>query len=70
MSDELDQVGVVGVSAGLRAQLGHRVVDQLLLRVDTRVDLPLLPDVLGGGSPSFALDATHTVPVGQYQEVR
>ena len=42
----------------------------ITVRVDTRVDLPLLPDVLGGGSPGFALDATHTVPVGQYQEVR
>ena len=42
----------------------------ITVRIDTRVDLPLLPDVLGGGSPSFALDATHTVPVGQYQEVR
>lgn len=40
------------------------------VRIDTRVDLPLLPNLLGGGSPSFALDATHTVPVGQYQEVR
>jgi hypothetical protein len=42
----------------------------ITVRVDTRVDLPLLPDVLGGGSPGFALDATHSVPVGQYQEVR
>lgn len=42
----------------------------ITVRVDTRVDLPLLPDVLGGGSPGFALDATHTVPVGQYQEIR
>jgi len=25
--------------------------------------------VLGGDAPSFALDATHTVPIGQYQEV-
>ncbi|MDQ4055595.1 MAG: hypothetical protein M3237_23280 [Actinomycetota bacterium] len=42
----------------------------ITVRVDTRVDLPLLPDLLGGGSPSFALDATHTLPIGQYQEVR
>jgi hypothetical protein len=38
--------------------------------VRTQLTLPLLPDVLGGGAPSFALDATHTVPVGQYQEVK
>jgi hypothetical protein len=28
-----------------------------------------MPDVLGGDQPSFALDASHTVPIGQYQEV-
>jgi len=33
-------------------------------------DLPLLPDVLGGNRPSIAVDATHSVPYGQYQEVR
>ena len=39
------------------------------VRVPTRTDLPLRPDVLGGRAPSFALDASHTVPIGQYQEV-
>jgi hypothetical protein len=34
----------------------------------SRVDLPLLPDVLGGGAPSFALNASHTVPVGQFRD--
>ena len=37
--------------------------------IRSRVDLPLLPDVLGGDAPSVALDASHTVPIGQYQEV-
>ena len=37
--------------------------------VRSRVDLPLLPDVLGSGSPSFRLDATHRVPIGRYVEV-
>ena len=41
----------------------------ITVRISSRVDLPLLPDVLGGGAPSFALDASHTVPIGQYQEV-
>lgn len=54
-------------SAGSSCHSGGAVIT---VRVDTRVDLPLLPDVLGGGAPSFALDATHTVPIGQYQEVR
>jgi hypothetical protein len=36
--------------------------------IRSRVDLPLLPAVLGGGTPSFRLDATHVVPFGQFQE--
>jgi Flp pilus assembly protein TadG len=36
--------------------------------VRSRVDLPLLPDVLGGGAPSFALNASHTVPIGQFRD--
>jgi hypothetical protein len=54
-------------SPGTTCHSGGAVIT---VRVDTRVDLPMLPDVLGGGAPSFALDATHTVPIGQYQEVR
>jgi hypothetical protein len=34
------------------------------------VDLPMLPAVLGGDAPSFALAASHTVPIGQFQETR
>ena len=47
----------------------HTPGSVVTVRVDSRVDLPLLPDVLGGGAPTFALDATHTVPIGQFQEV-
>jgi hypothetical protein len=47
----------------------HTGTSVITVRISSRVDLPLMPDVLGGGSPSFALDATHTVPIGQYQEV-
>jgi hypothetical protein len=36
----------------------------------SRVDLPLLPDVLGGGAPSFALNASHTVPIGQFRDTQ
>jgi Flp pilus assembly protein TadG len=46
----------------------HSGTSVITVRVDSSVDL-LVPDVLGGGRPSFALDATHTVPIGQYQEV-
>lgn len=47
----------------------HSGTSVITVRVATRVTLPLVPDVLGGGRPSFALDAAHTVPIGQYQEV-
>lgn len=60
-------VKVTCTSPGSTCHSGEALIT---VRVDTRVDLPLLPDVLGGGAPSFALDATHTVPIGQYQEVR
>lgn len=40
----------------------------ITVRVSSRVDL-LVPDLLGGGRPTFALDATHSVPIGQYQEI-
>jgi hypothetical protein len=41
-----------------------------VITVDVRsgVQLPLLPAVLGGGAPSFRLDSTHTVPVGQFRD--
>jgi Flp pilus assembly protein TadG len=36
--------------------------------VRSQVVLPLLPSALGGNRPSFRLDATHAVPIGQFQE--
>jgi hypothetical protein len=33
------------------------------------VVLPLMPSALGSNRPRFALDATQTVPIGQFQEV-
>ncbi|MCD4525256.1 hypothetical protein [Nocardioides sp. cx-173] len=59
-------VTVTCESAGTSCHSGGAVIT---VHVSSRVDLPLMPDVLGGDAPSFALDATHTVPVGQYQEV-
>lgn len=47
----------------------HSGTSVITVVVGTRVDLPLLPDVLGAGQPTFALDATHTVPIGRFQEV-
>jgi hypothetical protein len=36
--------------------------------IETHVDLPLLPDALGGNKPSFRLDAVQQVPFGTYRE--
>lgn len=47
----------------------HTGTSVITVRVATQVRIPLLPEVLGGEAPAFALDATHTVPIGQYQEV-
>jgi Flp pilus assembly protein TadG len=47
----------------------HSGTSVITVRVYTSVDVPLLPAVLGGEAPTFALDASHTVPIGQYQEV-
>lgn len=47
----------------------HSGTSVITVVVRSRVELPLMPDVLGGGAPSFALDATHTVPIGQYVEI-
>jgi hypothetical protein len=46
----------------------HAGTSVVTVTVASRVDLPLMPEVLGGDAPSFALDATHTVPIGQFQE--
>ena len=40
----------------------------ITVQIRSGVDLPLLPSVLGGGAPSFALDASHTVPIGQFRD--
>lgn len=47
----------------------HAGTSVVTVRVRSSVALPLLPDALGGGAPRFALDATHTLPIGRYQEV-
>jgi hypothetical protein len=47
----------------------HSGTSVVTIRIASGVRLPLLPVILGSGSPRFALDATQVVPVGQYQEV-
>ena len=47
----------------------HSGTSVITVRIASRVDVPLVPDFLGGDAPSIALDASHTVPIGQFQEV-
>lgn len=47
----------------------HTGTSVITVRIASRVDLPLVPQILGRQAPSFALDASHTVPVGQFQEI-
>ena len=47
----------------------HAGTSVITVVIRSRVDLPLMPSALGGHAPSFALDASHTVPIGQFQEV-
>lgn len=47
----------------------HAGTSVITVVVRSRVDLPLMPSALGGRAPGFALDASHTVPIGQFQEV-
>ena len=46
----------------------HVGTSVITVRVDSGVDLPFFPAILGTGAASFSLDATHTVPIGQYVE--
>ena len=46
----------------------HTAGAVITVQVWTRVDLPLLPAILGN-APGFALDSTHTVPVGQFRDL-
>ncbi|GAA3652960.1 hypothetical protein GCM10022237_11060 [Nocardioides ginsengisoli] len=46
----------------------HRAASVITVRIDTAVTLPLLPDVLGAGTPTFRLRAAETVPIGRYRD--
>ena len=47
----------------------HAGTSVITVRVATSVSLPWLPASFGLGQPAFALDSSHTVPIGQFQEV-
>lgn len=44
----------------------HDGTSVITVRITSGVELPMFPDALKGGQTSFALDASHTVPIGQY----
>lgn len=47
----------------------HQPGSVITVSVHSRVVLPMTPSALGVGRPSFALDATQTVPIGQFHVV-
>jgi Flp pilus assembly protein TadG len=47
----------------------HQGTSVITVSVHSRVVLPLMPTALGGNRPSFGLDASQTVPIGQFQQV-
>lgn len=59
----------LGVSCTPYPQACHAGTSVVTVRVGTSVDLPWLPGSFGLGDPVFALDASHTVPIGRFQEV-
>jgi Flp pilus assembly protein TadG len=71
----LDDQGVDGVAPAVRVTCTpypsdcHQGTSVITVSVHSRVVLPMMPSALGGNRPSFALDATQTVPIGQFQEV-
>ncbi len=72
----LDDQGLAGERLDVRVTCTpyphdcHTGTSVITVAVHSRVDLPMMPAVLGGDAPSFALDASHTVPIGQFQETR
>jgi len=71
----LEDQGVHGVTPQVRITCApypgdcHQGTSVITVSVHSRVVLPLMPSALGSNRPSFALDATQTVPIGQFQEI-
>lgn len=71
----LEDQGVRGVPISVKVSCTpfprncHSGTSVITVAVRTQVVLPLMPEFLGGDRPSFRLDSSHTVPIGQYQEI-
>lgn len=44
----------------------HQGTSVVTVRISSGIDLPMFPEALKGGPTSFALEARHTLPIGQY----
>jgi hypothetical protein len=62
------QAARVEVSCAAPADNCHVGTSVITVRVDSGVDLPFFPSILGRGAASFSHDASHTDPIGQYVE--
>ena len=63
-----DQRARVSVRCDAPGDNCHVGTSVITVTVDSGVRLPFFPAILGRGAASFSLDATHTVPIGQYVE--
>lgn len=63
--DQRARVEITCEAPGGNCHVGTAVIT---VRVDSGVDLPFFPVILGKQAVSFSLDASHTVPFGQYVE--
>lgn len=63
------QVGKVEVTCTPFKDNCHAGTSLITIHIDSGVQLPLLPALLGDDRGSFDLDVSHTVPIGQFVAV-
>lgn len=62
------QEAAVTVSCDAPGDNCHVGTSVITVRVESAVHLPFFPSIFDKAAASFALDATHSVPIGQYVE--
>lgn len=72
LADQGIEIEDVDLAVRCRPTPGNCLTPRSLIRVDLRdqVRLPLAPAALGGGAPTFRVEASHTVVYGTYREDR
>ncbi len=72
LADQRIEADDVELAVTCRPSPGNCLAPGSLIRVDLRyqVRLPLAPSALGGGAPSFRVEASHTVAYGTFREDR